>query len=362
MSNIKVTSISNKSMNIEKKSLGINFLNELMVDIPKSTIKNRILDKNFFIPSFHEYDLLISNNYKVPQLKKICKFYKLKSSGNKQVLINLIYKHLYFSNYIILIQKLVKGFLCRKWCHSHGPAYLKRSLCTNNDDFFTMEDLKGIPINQFFSYKDKDDFVYGFNIISLYTLWTKATEKNQTALNPYNRNPLPSNLIKSLRKLIRLSRILKYDIEIQIKEDFIDPKKQLELRILALFQSIDQLGNYSNPQWFNSLSYSQLIIFLRELYDIWNYRAQLSNEIKLEIVPPTGDPFRGNVNAQYINQIPSHSIKKIAITIMESLVKKGINRDSQILGANYVLCALTLVSYEAASSLPWLYQSVAHSD
>ena len=52
----------------------------------------------------------------------------------------------------------------------HGPAYINRSLCTNQTDFFTMNDLKNIPINQFFSFKDQDGFIYGFNIISLYKI------------------------------------------------------------------------------------------------------------------------------------------------------------------------------------------------
>lgn len=44
---------------------------------------------------------------------------------------------------------------------------------------------------------------------------------------------------------------------------------------------------------------------------------------------------------------------------MDQLVKNGVDRESRILGANYVLCALTLVSTAAADSLPWLYHSVA---
>jgi len=98
---------------------------------------------------------------------------------------------------------------------------------------------------------------------------------------------------------------------------------------------------------------------LRELHDIWSYRAQLSSEIKREIAPPVGDPFRGT-NMHYLNQLSSDIIKKLALSIMETLVKKGINNDSRVLGASYVLCGLTLVSYDAATALPWLYQSVAH--
>ena len=328
-----------------------------MPDIQKKA--KRISDKDFFIPDFSEFSLLTRNNCRVPQLKKICKHYKLKVSGNKNVLLNKIYRHLFLSNFAIYIQKYIRGYLTRKWCKAHGPGYMNRTLCTNNTDFFTMQELSTIPINQFFSYKDKDDFIYGFDIISLYTLYQNAQERHEPPLNPYNRNELPKDLLKNLRTVIRISRVLHYEIQIEIEEDDIDPKKQLELRILSLFQSIDSLGNYSNTTWFTSLSREQIVVFLRELHDIWSYRAQLSDVIKREIAPPVGDPFRGT-NMHYLSQLPMDSVKKLAISIMEILVRKGINHDSKVLGANYVLCALTLVNLEAATALPWLYQSVAH--
>ena len=60
--------------------------------------------------------------------------------------------------------------------------------------------------------------------------------------------------------------------------------------------------------------------------------------------------------------LPNYSLetlKRNALTIIEHLVRRGVNENSRALGANYVLCALTLVSSGAANSLPWLYQSVA---
>ena len=51
-------------------------------------------------------------------------------------------------------------------------------------------------------------------------------------------------------------------------------------------------------------------------------------------------------------------LQDIALTIIEKLVRSGINHDSKCLGANYVLCALTLVSSDAATAIPWLFQSV----
>ena len=135
-------------------------------------------------------------------------------------------------------------------------------------------------------------------------------------------------------------------------------EKQLELRVLTLFQNMDELGNYTHSHWFMSLSKPLLIRYIRELLDIWAYRANLSELTKREICPPVGDPFR-NIN---IHNLPTLSINQLRIkniSVMEYMVNRGINQGSRALGANYVLCALTLVNYEAAQHLPWLYQSVA---
>ena len=344
---------------ISSKRLSVPFFSHVRVpDIPKKAPK--VTEANFFIPKVNEYNLIVTKNYKVAQLKKICKFYNLKVSGKKSQLISQIYNYLFLSKYAIVIQKMIKGKLVRKWCTMHGPAYINRSLCTNQTDFFTMNELKNVPINQFFSFKDADGFIYGFNIISLYTLHQKASENSEQALNPYNRNKLPRTLIKDFRDMIRISRVLKYDIEINIQEDNdITDEKKLELRILSLFQEIDRLGNYSDQSWFTSLNHQQIVLYLRELYDIWNYRAQLSNETKRNIAPPIGDPFR-TLNMNYLNQLPYENIKKLAVSTMEILVKKGVNNDSKSLGAFYVLAGLTLVNINAATAMPWLYQSVAH--
>jgi hypothetical protein len=60
-----------------------------------------------------------------------------------------------------------------------------------------------------------------------------------------------------------------------------------------------------------------------------------------------------------IVNIPLYNIKTLALIIIDQFVKNGVDRESRILGTNFVLCALTLVSEAAAEALPWLYQSVA---
>ena len=337
------------------------FINELYVKyekmMPSNKKLNKISDENIVIPTIKTINLLLNNNYNLHQLKVFAKHYKLKISGNKTQLLGRLYVHLLLSSYIYKIQKVWRGNLQRKYNKVHGPAFLKREICTNESDFLSGEDLKNIPYFQFFSFKDVDNFIYGFDIISLYNLILKSGKQVK---NPYNRNDITKTVIQDMRNLIRVSRILKIPIDIDIKDEAVSNEKSVELRTLDLFQNIDSLGNYSDPSWFSLLPRNQMIKFVRELIDIWSYRAQLTSEMKKKICPPVGDPFR-NINFSYLHSEENNdNVKKIVLTILEKLVNTGVDKDSRTLGAYYVLGALTLVSENAASSLPWLFQSVSH--
>jgi hypothetical protein len=249
--------------------------------------------------------------------------------------------------------------LVRKYKKLHGPASLNRKLCTNTDDFISMEPIEEINFHQFISYKDFDGFIYGFDINSLHNLFLKS---NDEIKNPYNRNPIPESIFKDIRTLIRIGRILKININLNFEDNTknVSNEKAVELRALTLFQNIDALGNYSNSNWFLSLNRNQLIKFIRELMEIWNYRAQLSIETRRNICPPIGDPFRSLSVSYVVNEPNLWNVKKVMLEIMEKLVNCGVDRDSKALGAYYVLGALTLVNTEAATSLPWLFQSVGY--
>jgi hypothetical protein len=303
------------------------------------------------------YNDVIYKNYNVAQLKNFAKHYKLKLSGNKPQLITRIYSFLYFSSYIIKIQKIFRSFLVRKYNSLHGPAIMDRKICTNTDDFITMEPIDEINFHQFISYKDSDGFIYGFDISSLHNLFLKSGDEIR---NPYNRNLIPDTVFKNIRSLIRYSRILKININLNFEDDTqkLSNEKGIELKAVTLFQQINALGNYSNANWFLSLNRNQLIKFIRELMDIWQYRAQLPLQTKRNICPHVGDPFR-TLSIQYVNTEQNlWNVKKVLLDIIEKFVNSGVDKDSKALGAYYVLGALTLVNSEAATSLPWLFQSV----
>ena len=328
--------------------------------IPKKTFisKLKITEETFSIPEYKHYNWLLLFDYKINYLKYILKAYNLKYTGNKNELIKRAYNYLYLSYNIIFIQKIFRSFLIRRYINLHGPGFKNRNLCVNKTDFCTMENIKDIIYSQFISFKDDNEYIYGFNILSLYNLFLK---NSATIENPYTKKPLSIDILKNILKIVKYSKLLDIDININFKDlETNHEESYLELRIISLFHDINLLGNYSNSSWFNNLNKDSLILFLNELIDIWNYRANIPDSVKREICPPTGNPFR-----QYIS-INMHLkeylyIKKICLIIMELLVKSGINTASKSLGAYYILSCLTLVNTDAALAMPWLYQAVHHN-
>jgi hypothetical protein len=320
------------------------------------------------IPTKENYGILLSHKYTVKQLKEIATHHKIKLGGAsvKADIISKIYNYFKLYDSALVIQKTWRKYLFRQYNNIRGPARFKRSLCVNETDFFTMDNIVDIPYNQFFSFKDSDNMVYGFDIMSVYNLFDKTNAK---VTNPYNRNPFPRSVKKNMLKIIWLSKLFKDKLTLTMTDEndtannennaneSNSSERNIVYRITELFHDIDLLGNYTNANWFLSLNQSQLVKYIYELNDIWSYRADLSENVKRDICPEYTELFRmlDRINLRAASFI---FVLEACLNIMEKLVKNGVNRPSRCLGANYVLCALTLVSTDAAEALPWLYQSV----
>jgi hypothetical protein len=303
------------------------------------------------VPTCETYKGIVFEKYNLKELKYISKFYKLKISFKKDVLIDNIKKMFLQRENITNIQKIFRGWLVRLWCKSHGPEFKNRN-CVNDVDFLTMENIRTIEPPYFFSYRDENEkYSYGFNVLSFYHL-VKNSKKE--VFNPYNRKNIDDRILNQMDKMLRLSKILKIDINLSLENE-VDVDKKVDFRSLDLFQSINELGNYSNHLWFNSLQTIQLIKFIRELNDIWCYRTQLSREIQQKICP-RGNPFR-HINFFRIRDETPEILKNKILTIMEEMVYSGVDNDSKALGCYYILGALTLVNPQAALALPWLYET-----
>jgi hypothetical protein len=313
--------------------------------------------------SINNYSTLLVVKYKIDELKKLCTKYKISKGGNKDELTKRLYDYCKNSAGPLKIQKVFRGFLTRKLHKLQGPALMNRKICTNDMDFFTMDDMIEIPAPQFYSYRDNDNFVYGFDIVSLYNLIKK---EGLHAKNPYNRNEFGNKVKENVTNMIRISKILKIQVDIDIKNEVMDPAKRMELKILELFQTMNSYGNYANSEWFSQLSRNLHIKFARELVDIWNYRALLTMAKKQEICPPHGTPFLGTpyftnvANNNVLNNLSNETLMKYNVQIIENLVKSALDIDNKMLGTFYVLSALTLVSQQARDAMPWLYEAVVY--
>lgn len=325
------------------------------VEKKKARKRRRVADDDFQILKPGEQELLYTRNYRVIQLKNICRHYKQRLSGNKDELTKRLFDYLFFSKAAVIIQRNIRKYLLNMYLNAKGPAFIKRNICVNDSDFFTMEPVKDIQHSQFISYTDTDKMVYGFDILSLHNMVSKSSSPYR---NPYNRNELPEEFLNNCKKISRLSGFFGEANVIIQEEEVVDETKLLELQALSLFQEINDLGNYADHNWIWSLSRVNLVRYIRELYDIWVYRANLSNEVKRQICPPTGDPFH-DVAIHVLPTLDRNRLRQAALSVIQSMIIRSQDNPTRALGANYVLSALTLVNENAAMSLPWLYQAVA---
>lgn len=318
-------------------------------------------DECFIVPNNIEETIkgFSKYNYNVKQLKLIAKEINVPRSGNKCQLQHRIISYCFLSLKIILIQKSFRRYLVQLYLRLKGKGLKDRSSCLNEEDVGLFINLKEIPLVDFFSYTDKDDFTYGFEINTFEKIM------NTTKLNPYNRTKISIRIHNMLKRMKKIRRIIGIRKTVKRSDSIGQSEEQLtpEQRAINLFDEINTLGNYAVHTWFLELSSQKLLKFIRELSDIWNYRANLSNEVKRQICPQ-GDPFENIMHANVFTQLnlQTHEhLQHFTLDISTKMVTTGIDSSHKSLGAMYVLSTLTMVNENAAHALPWLYESVALS-
>ena len=152
-----VVQFANTNENI-KKNIKLKTPVKYIKYSPKTFLKNYIYDDpppkgkkrrkkvtmdEFEIPSFKDFDVIVTKNFNVQQLKSICRYYKQKVSGNKSELIKLLWNYLKYSNYALKIQTCFRGHIVRLNKKLRGPGIIKNK-CVNETDFLTMENLSDL--------------------------------------------------------------------------------------------------------------------------------------------------------------------------------------------------------------------------
>ena len=322
--------------------------------------------------------------YKIPELKMIAKHHGLHVTGTKPVLIERIKDLFNKTKCVVKIQTVFRGWLTRLSMKLRGPGLTNRTSCVNDKDFVTMEPLVEIPLANFYSYMDSKQFIYGFDICSLIH-FIKQKSKLE---NPYNREKLGNEITNNIKKLYRFCFIIFPDFKNEneklitttqpihqqranninyininnhmnqeqqnrINRLFVNRRNSINQRITDLFLEMDQLGNYTNTNWFN-LNAASYIRLYRHLYDIWYLRSQLTRETRHNICP-LNSPF----NAERNMVLDLDYIKTACVEVFENLIFMGIDDEHRRLGTFHALTALTIVSPGAREAMPWLYESVA---
>ena len=364
------------------------------VIIPDIQIKKKKANKKTTITYIEYFEQNINlQQYKIPELKEIARKHKLYVTGTKPVLIGRIRSCFNYSIKIEKIQKLFRGFMVRFFLKNRGPAANDRKICVNETDGYTLEPLNEISFENFFSYRDAKDFIYGSDLCSLITVF-KTKGK---IINPYTRERLETNILHLILSLHRISTILfsekienvvitnrtitprlpENNIAIQNRYTHIQRNmiafnaelreltmkmqeiqlRPINQRIQDLFIEIDLLGNYTHSSWFTALERRDYVRFFRTLLDVWHYRAQLTPEAKRNICQ-LHDPFLNvRINTYNYLEVPEVELMTACVTVMENMIYTGVDAEYKQIGALLSLSVLTVVSIPARNNMFWLYES-----
>jgi hypothetical protein len=132
----------------------------------------------------------------------------------------------------------------------------------------------------------------------------------------------------------------------------------LSVRIQRLFFEMDHLGNYTSSEWLTSLTRRECMILYEQLSDVWRFRANIPQPIKMRICP-LGDPFYRSIPDVWLPaDITLDVLVDRCLIVMERMVFTGVDEEYRKLGALHVLTALTTVSLPARNNMIWLYESI----
>lgn len=356
------------------------------------TLKLPILKKNL---KHYKKSLVIPYNFSASEKRSakqaIKNIHDFALVGNKNIILSRLKKFFEQERLAIEIQKVVRRYFVKISISLVGPAIKNKDICTNDTDFYTFEPLKNIPYDNFFSFKDKQNFIYGFELSSLIEYIKNKRRTHKSLTNPYNRLSI-SEIVPNIKKLYRINNIIfkktpikkpkerktsqpariisnsyqtrslllgvEYNYNHSEMLDFIRSirGKSIDERTRTLFVEIDQLGNYSNYQWFQNLERRNYLRYFRILKDIWCYRAQIPINIKIKICP-LWDPFI-MLSTDDLIDLTIDQMKARCLCVMEDMVYTGVDTEYKTLGALHVLSVLTIVSNDARVNMPWLYESL----
>jgi hypothetical protein len=236
-------------------------------------------------------------------------------------------------------------------CDSIKNTDLYINTYENCEDIFSLEDIKNIPNIFIYIYISESNKRFAFDIRYL----NKHLKLN-SKINPFTNTNFSDDDINNINKYINNLKKLKISIELEEdQEDFYDEASKLKFKVIKVFQAFDFLDNYTNINWFLDLELNDLKKLLYECYDIWNYRASLSNVQKFKILSD-GKAFENYLQITMTNN--KYKIQNYILDEFYRFTVEGIDINERKLGVMLMLVGLVIVSPIAAEALPHLAHAV----
>ncbi len=230
-----------------------------------------------------------------------------------------------------------------------GPNINSLDELTNNEDFFSFDKLESIDKELLFIIEETK-FTYGFDIRSFKKL-IETTNKN-----PYTMTDFTGEIKDRYKKRVEQLKNKKISLDYE-PEKQMTPEQEFYQRVLKVFIKMDELNvvaSGTNPNWFLELSLNQLKKMYRVLEDIWNFRSNMTNEQRNNIVP--GNNIFRYPLLWFLNIDEKEKIQLLLLNEMDKLVSSASNINDKITGCYYILIALTEICPNIANELPWLIQ------
>ena len=242
------------------------------------------------------------------------------------------------------IQRAARLMLSKKNYKRQGPACNILTLSENKTELHTMEELDTIPKLYIWSYADEKKHIWTFDI--------RAFSHMMSLKNPYTQLHITDAGKASLEARLNWLKAKGYSTSFLTDSD-ITGEQAFRLRVLDIFMKMDFLGYHSNSDWFLCLDNKGQINLYKELYDLWNYRLQLTREMKEQICPGLDELMRFDPYRMRSERSPLWW-KKLNLNILDALLSRAADKTNRALGAMYSLTALVRVSEDAKEAYEWL--------
>lgn len=251
-----------------------------------------------------------------PELKKICKKYNISETGNKKQLFYRIAARQYLDICSTQIIKIIKGWIVRHCLHLRGPGLENRAACINQTDFFSLEDIQTIPYEQFYSFRDSRNNVYGGDIRSFYNLKMGDYE----TLNPYNRDRIYSYQFAEMKRIATIHNIFfQTHTNLYMRDDC--DKNYVINKTIEIFMRFRKLVDpkwkpiYGQPSIFYNSPIERCLLLISQMKHNWREFCAR------EDIPYSKSIFRKNVNINYIvDQQNKWNIKRCVLELFEDMI------------------------------------------